>query len=223
MASVARSTGSRAAQRRPQPRGERRRQRILAAAEALFAERGYPNTSLDAIAGEVGIQQPGLLYYFPSKRALYEAVVDEALGSLGELTQASLSTSGPPTRRVLAGIEGWVDAIAARPTVARLMLHESANPAPETLPAIFGQVGEQVQRLLDTAFSELGIAPGPDDVFHFISTMTGSTLFYASAMQQLMADRGERRARRSMERHKTLLLGTAGALLEQMRDTPAHV
>ena len=93
--------------------------------------------------------------------------------------------------------------------------------APETVPAIFGQVGEQVQRLLDTAFGELGFAPDPDDVFHFISTMTGSTLFYASAMPQLMADRGKRRARRSMERHKTLLLSTARALLEQMRATPA--
>ena len=107
--------------------------------------------------------------------------------------------------------------------MARLMLHESANPVPETVPPIFGQVGEQVQRLLDTAFAELGIAPDPDDVFHFISTMTGSTLFYASAMPQLMADRGEWQVHRSMERHKTLLLGTVRALLEQMRAAPAHV
>ena len=66
------------------------------------------------------------------------------------------------------------------------------------------------------------LASDPDDVFHFISTATGSTLFYVSAMPQLMADRGASRAQRSMERHKTLLLGTVRALLEQMRTPPAH-
>ena len=52
MAPVGRGTRSKSAPRCPQPRGERRWQRILAAAEALFAERGYPNTSLQAIAGD---------------------------------------------------------------------------------------------------------------------------------------------------------------------------
>jgi TetR/AcrR family transcriptional regulator len=221
MPAAVRATGSKAATRRPQLRGERRRRRILAAAETLFAERGFSNTSLDAIASAVGIQQPGLHYYFASKRALYEAVVNEALGSLGALTEAALRAERPPAERVLDAIGGWVDAIHQRPSVARLMLHESANPAPETVPAIFGEVGAHVQRLLESAFAELELAVHPDDVFHFVSTVTGSTLFYASAMKQLMANPDAANAERSMERHKTLLLGTVRALLDEMRAAPS--
>ena len=223
MPAAVREPRSKAAAHRPQLRGERRRQRILSAAEALFAERGFANTSLDAIASAAGIQQPGLHYYFPHKRALYEAVVNEALGSFGERTEVALVSDRPPMERVLDAIAGWVDAIHARPSVARLLLHESANPAPETVPTIFGEVGARVQQLLETAFEELEIAAHPDDLFHFVSTVTGSTLFYASAMKQLMADRGAANAARSMERHKTLLRGTVRALLDEMRASPSPV
>ena len=220
MAVATRSRGSKAAARRPQPRGELRRRRILAEAERLFADHGYAATSLDAIAEAVGIRQPGLLYYFRSKRDLYLAVVDSALGPLGALSETALSGAGAPPDRVIASIESWVDVIAARPTLARLMLHEAANPDPASVPAAFGLVGERVEQLLESTFAELGIEPHPDDVFHFASTVTGSTLFYVSAMQQLMAERGSSRAQRSMERHATLLRATVRALLEQMRASP---
>jgi TetR/AcrR family transcriptional regulator len=51
-------------------------ERILAAAMGAFGTRGYDGTSLDDLARELGIRKQTILYWFPSKEALLEAVVD---------------------------------------------------------------------------------------------------------------------------------------------------
>ena len=52
------------------------RQRILAAALALFSEKGYDAVSVGEIAGAVGIKAPSLYNHFPSKQAIFDAIVE---------------------------------------------------------------------------------------------------------------------------------------------------
>lgn len=59
--------------------------RILSTALASFAMRGYGATSLDAIAAELGVRKQTILYYFPSKEALLEAVIQQAAAELSVL------------------------------------------------------------------------------------------------------------------------------------------
>lgn len=63
------------ARRGPYAKTAARRREILAAAKALLARRGYRNTSINAIAEELGLTQAGLLYHFPSKEDLLFAVL----------------------------------------------------------------------------------------------------------------------------------------------------
>lgn len=49
--------------------------KILRAAQRVFAEKGFHKASLDEVAAEVDIRVPSLLYHFPTKQALYEGVV----------------------------------------------------------------------------------------------------------------------------------------------------
>ena len=59
------------------------RLRILEAASALAREAGPGNLSLDAVAARAGVSKGGLLYHFPSKAKLLEAVVELFLESFG--------------------------------------------------------------------------------------------------------------------------------------------
>ncbi|PFG16003.1 TetR family transcriptional regulator [Propionicimonas paludicola] len=56
-------------------RGELRRDRILQVATVHFGRRGYGGARLVDIAAEAGVTDAGLLHHFPTKKALFEAVV----------------------------------------------------------------------------------------------------------------------------------------------------
>ena len=55
------------------------KQEILSVATRLFARKGYEATSLQSIADQVGMKKPSLLYHYPSKGALKEAVLDDLM------------------------------------------------------------------------------------------------------------------------------------------------
>jgi AcrR family transcriptional regulator len=57
-------------------KGRIRREDIIAAARAVYAEAGYHGSSLREIAKRAGITHAGLIYYFPSKEALLTAVLE---------------------------------------------------------------------------------------------------------------------------------------------------
>lgn len=59
--------------------------RILDAAEELFAERGFAGVSVREIAGRVGLNQASIYNHFPSKQALYEAVLERGFTPIRDL------------------------------------------------------------------------------------------------------------------------------------------
>jgi AcrR family transcriptional regulator len=59
--------------------------RILDAAERLFAERGFAETSLRAITGEAGANLASVNYHFQSKEALVHAVIARRIGPINQL------------------------------------------------------------------------------------------------------------------------------------------
>ena len=86
-------------------KGAQTERRILDAAEALFAERGFEAASLREIARAAGIRQPGLDNYFESKEALYSAVLDRALAPLSHAIDRFLLGAAPDElNSTLAGV-----------------------------------------------------------------------------------------------------------------------
>jgi AcrR family transcriptional regulator len=84
--------------------------RILDAALVSFATRGYEATSLDAVAAGLEVRKQTILYWFPSKEVLLDAVIDRSAIELSEALEGSLATAGT----------GWVQVEAVVRSVFRL-------------------------------------------------------------------------------------------------------
>ena len=67
----------------------RRREEVLEAALRAFRERGYHATTLEDIAGLLGLQKTALYHYFPDKEAILYACHLESLAILGQLVRAA--------------------------------------------------------------------------------------------------------------------------------------
>jgi AcrR family transcriptional regulator len=66
------------------------REKLMSTAEKLFAQQGYPQTSVRQIAGAAGLNLSLISYYFGSKEALYKEVFVRRLDSIKE-TLANIS------------------------------------------------------------------------------------------------------------------------------------
>ncbi len=73
------------------------RTRILGKAIEAFGDRGYDAVSLDDLAEQLGVRKQTILYHFGSKKELFEATIDSAIGDLGAtLIAAAKGNTGWP-------------------------------------------------------------------------------------------------------------------------------
>lgn len=63
---------------------------ILRQATRLFAAKGFDGTSVQEVAEAVGIRKPSLLYHFPSKDELRQAVLDDVLSRWNDVVPGIL-------------------------------------------------------------------------------------------------------------------------------------
>jgi AcrR family transcriptional regulator len=112
------------------PRRADRRQAILVAATELFADRGFGGVSVQEIADAAGTHKTTVLYHFATKEALYEAVLDEALGRLA-ISMREFMSGDFSRERVAYLIDQQQSFFVEHPSLARLLereLLDAANP-----------------------------------------------------------------------------------------------
>ncbi|HXZ85696.1 MAG TPA: TetR/AcrR family transcriptional regulator [Myxococcota bacterium] len=101
-------------QSRAQSKGEQR-ERILAAARTLFAERGMEQVTMSEVAAASGVARATVFNYFASKYALAEAITEEVIAYFSGMLDRALADAVTPTPTLIraffahmgAGIEAY--------------------------------------------------------------------------------------------------------------------
>ncbi|MGH9086652.1 MAG: TetR/AcrR family transcriptional regulator [Acidimicrobiales bacterium] len=107
--------------------------RILDAALASFGTRGYDVTSLDALAAALGVRKQSILYWFPSKEAVLEAVITRSAGELRVALEGALDRAGGGWERVEAVVRSVFRLAAHQPELLGLVREVSRlGPPPAT-------------------------------------------------------------------------------------------
>ena len=208
------------------------RDRVVDAAVVAFGRRGYDVTSLDAIAGELGVRKQTILYYFPSKEALLAAAVDRAAASVAAALEAAVgptvgSAAGRAVGRAVgpagAGASAWDRVEAIVRGVFRL-----AGRQPEILGLLrevsrLGPPGAtrfalRMEPLIDraTTFLEAAMAGGElrvQDARLLLFMAYSSVVGVATEMEVLRALGVEPTARSTVRQRRALLLFLRSALL----------
>jgi AcrR family transcriptional regulator len=102
--------------------GQERQASIIAAAAALFAQKGFNGTTTREIAKTAGISEALLFKHFPTKRALYAAII----AAKSQLSQLMVSVEEAVEKRddvrVFTLIGGFRIHRGADPSLLRLLL-----------------------------------------------------------------------------------------------------
>jgi AcrR family transcriptional regulator len=132
-------------------------ERILDGALASFGGRGYEATSLDALASSLGLTKQAILYHFPSKEALLEAVIDRSAVELSATLEDALADAGRGWERVEAIVRSVFRLAARRPELLGLV-REVSRLGPPAATRLTEALDPLVARA--TGFLEAEMAAG---------------------------------------------------------------
>jgi AcrR family transcriptional regulator len=105
-----------------------RREAILAAALDAFAAAGYHETALEDVAERAGISKALIYEHFPSKRDLFEALLDTYVGELMERVVGTIVAAEPGEERLRAGVSAFLGFVEERREAWRMLVRNVSDP-----------------------------------------------------------------------------------------------
>ncbi len=178
----------------PQSRARTRNtQAIMAAALEVFAAQGFRGATLDQIAAAARLSKPNLLYYFPSKEAVYLALLGLLLEDWLKPLRA-IDPGGEPIEEMLAYIRAKLALSRSHARESRLFAGEVLTGAQHIGAVLQGPL----RALVDDKAALIGawMAAGrlaPSDPHHLIFSIWALTQHYADFAPQVQAVLGPRR------------------------------
>ena len=109
------------------------------AALEVFAAQGFRGATLDQIAEVAGLSKPNLLYYFPSKEAIHQALLADLLDVWLDPLRA-MDPAGDPVEELMAYVRRKLDLARDYPRESRLFANEMLQGAPRMREVIEGDL-----------------------------------------------------------------------------------
>ena len=110
-------------------RGRVTRAHLVDVATRLFAERGYDGTSIEAVLAESGVSRGSLYHHFPSKDALFWAVLEGIAARAGGQMAEAEAGAPDPAAALRLGCLAWIR-LASDPVIQQIVLIDA--------PAVLG-------------------------------------------------------------------------------------
>jgi AcrR family transcriptional regulator len=128
-----------------------RRELILVAAEEEFARAGYDGAAMDRIALAADVTKPVLYDHFPSKLAVFTAVLDRVREKLLRAGAEAEASSADDAERVRAAVLAFFAFAETSPAAMRVLLMAELSASPEARQAsqaVQGAATEGIAQLL---------------------------------------------------------------------------
>ncbi|WP_214414260.1 TetR/AcrR family transcriptional regulator [Sphaerisporangium fuscum] len=149
--------------RRLGAKGNRTRQRILNAAENVFAELGYHDASIVKITEAAGVAQGTFYIYFAGKRELFE----ELVADLNHRVRRAMTEAAEPGDSRLAaeraGFAAYFAFVAEHPGLYRIM-RQAEFVAPQQLRQHYDRIVSGYTERLRAAMDAGEIPPGEPEL-----------------------------------------------------------
>ena len=161
----------------PEVRLPLQRQRLLQAAAAEFATRGYARASSESISRRAGMSKATFYEHFANKEDCIIALFDRAAEVVGEsMLRAARAAGADAAQRMQAGTRAFLRAVAEHPEFAQTLLIEIIAAGPEAARRR-DQIMESFAALLDAenrAAAERGLIArfaSPHDSFAIVGAI----------------------------------------------------
>jgi AcrR family transcriptional regulator len=122
------------------------RERLLAAAAAEFAARGFDGAKVDRIAARARINKAMLYYHFRSKAALYREILRQMFATIAAAVTEVHSHGGPADAQLGRFIEAISRAAEAAPHFPPMWLREIAEGGRH----LDGSIVRELRRVIET-------------------------------------------------------------------------
>ena len=160
------------------------RDKILDAAEDLFARRGFSGVGLREVAEAAGLGKSSLFHHFKSKSELYAAVAGRILDLFETRLTQALAAGGDPVARFDRWLDTLLDTFADHRTSARLLLRslfeddELTGASPEeqhvdqTLKRLFSAIANLLREGMESGVFRAASIP------HTLQSLVGLTVYH---------------------------------------------
>jgi TetR/AcrR family transcriptional regulator, fatty acid metabolism regulator protein len=141
---------------------EATRQRLLDAAEQVFAEKGYHGAAVDDIIRASDSSKGGFYFHFPNKQAIFLALVDALTPRLAASIDRAIAAEGDPIAQLDAALRTVLDLFARHRRLSKILLVEAVGLGhgfDEKLMRTRGEFARMIQIYLDRAVAAGVIAP----------------------------------------------------------------